>query len=88
MLVVAVALLVLGALWVGTRAVSLASARAVSSHAGLPQVVVGHGDTLWTIADALPAQGDAEAVVRQIMRLNGLSSSLIRPGTRLYVPLR
>jgi hypothetical protein len=85
-LVFAVALLVLGALWVGTRAVSLASAQAAPSREGLPQVVVGQGDTLWTIADSLPDRGDAEAVVRRIMTLNGLTSSLIRPGTRLSVP--
>lgn len=87
LLVAVVAALSLGGLWVGTRAMSLAAAGdVVPSHAGLPWVVVEQGDTLWTIADAVSAGDDADAVVGEIVRLNGLSSSLIRPGERLYIP--
>ncbi|MFI9554695.1 LysM peptidoglycan-binding domain-containing protein [Nonomuraea endophytica] len=86
-LVVVVAALSLAGLWLGTRAVSLASAsQAVPSHAGLPWVVVEDGDTLWTIAGTVSPEGDADAVAQDIMRLNGLKSSLIRPGARLYIP--
>lgn len=54
MLVFVVAVLALGVLWLGTRAVSLAAdGVVVPSHAGLPWVVVGQGDTLWSIADAV-----------------------------------
>ncbi|MEV1244090.1 LysM peptidoglycan-binding domain-containing protein [Nonomuraea sp. NPDC050022] len=82
------ALLSLGGFWLGTRAVSQASAApAVPSHAGLPWVTVHEGDTLWTIADAMaPDEGDPGAVVTEIKRLNGLPSALIRPGNHLYVP--
>ncbi|MEV0349091.1 LysM peptidoglycan-binding domain-containing protein [Nonomuraea sp. NPDC050680] len=82
------ALLSLGGFWLGTRAVSQASAApAVPSHAGLPWVTVHEGDTLWTIADAAaPDEGDPGAVVTEIKRLNDLRGSLIRPGSRLYVP--
>ncbi len=84
---VVVAALALGGFWLGTRAVSLASVgQPVPSHAGLPWVVVGPGDTLWTIADAVSPADDATAVADEIMRLNGLRSSLIRPGTKLYIP--
>ncbi|MFI6291823.1 LysM peptidoglycan-binding domain-containing protein [Nonomuraea sp. NPDC050790] len=86
-LVVVVAALSLGGLWLGTRAVSLAAAaQPVPSHAGLPWVVVEDGDTLWTIAEAVSPEGDPIAVAQDIMRQNGLKSSLIRPGTRLYIP--
>ncbi|WP_327090659.1 LysM peptidoglycan-binding domain-containing protein [Nonomuraea sp. NBC_01738] len=86
-LVFVVAVLALGVLWLGTRAVSLAAdGVVVPSHAGLPWVVVGQGDTLWSIADAVSPGDDADTVVREIMRINGLSSSLIHTGTRLYVP--
>ncbi|MBT2226682.1 LysM peptidoglycan-binding domain-containing protein [Nonomuraea sp. NEAU-A123] len=50
-------------------------------------MTVHEGDTLWTIADAVaPDENDPGAVVTEIKRLNGLPDSLIRPGTRLYVP--
>jgi Tfp pilus assembly protein FimV len=84
----AMALLSLGGFWLGTRAASQAAAApAVPSHVGLPWVTVHEGDTLWTIADAVaPDEGDPGAVVTEIKRLNGLPGSLIRPGSRLYVP--
>jgi len=81
------ALLSLGGFWLGTRAASHAAVQVmVPSHAGMPWVEVHQGDTLWGIADALSGGEDAGAVVEDIKRLNGLSDSLIRPGTRLYVP--
>ncbi|MEV0384106.1 LysM peptidoglycan-binding domain-containing protein [Nonomuraea sp. NPDC050643] len=86
-LVVAVALLSLGGFWLGTRAAGHAEVRVVvPSHAGLPWVEVHKGDTLWQIADALSEGNDPGAVIEEIKRLNGLPNSLIRPGTRLYVP--
>ncbi|MFI7637618.1 LysM peptidoglycan-binding domain-containing protein [Nonomuraea sp. NPDC049400] len=86
-LVVAMALLSLGGFWLGTRAVGHAAVQVVvTSHAGLPWVEVREGDTLWRIAEALTQGDDPGAVVEEIKRLNGLPDSLIRPGTRLYVP--
>jgi hypothetical protein len=84
----AMALLSLGGFWLGTRAAGQAAeAPAAPSHVGLPWVTVHDGDTLWTIADEVaPGGGDPGAVVTEIKRLNGLPDSLIRPGTRLYVP--
>ncbi|WP_220040259.1 LysM peptidoglycan-binding domain-containing protein, partial [Nonomuraea aridisoli] len=86
-LVMAMALLSLGGFWLGTRAAGHADVRVVvTGHAGLPWVEVEKGDTLWAIADALTDGGDTGAMVEEIKRLNGLPDSLIRSGTRLYVP--
>lgn len=87
MLVIVVAMLALGGFWLGTRAVGHADVQVVvTGRAGLPWVEVHEGDTLWGIADAL-SEGDAPtALVEEIKRLNGLPDSLIRPGSRLYVP--
>ncbi|MFG1705974.1 LysM peptidoglycan-binding domain-containing protein [Nonomuraea sp. M3C6] len=86
-LVVAVALLSLGGFWLGTRTAGHAAVKVVvPSHAGLPWVEVHKGDTLWVIADALAQGDDPGVVVAEIKRLNGLPDSIIRPGTRLYVP--
>ncbi|MEV4078615.1 LysM peptidoglycan-binding domain-containing protein [Nonomuraea fuscirosea] len=86
-LVIVVAMLALGGFWLGTRAVGHADVQVVvTGRAGLPWVEVHEGDTLWGIADAL-SEGDAPtALVEEIKRLNGLPDSLIRPGSRLYVP--
>ncbi|MEV4563999.1 LysM peptidoglycan-binding domain-containing protein [Nonomuraea sp. NPDC049419] len=85
--VVAMALLSLGGFWLGTRAAGHAEVRVVvAGQAGLPWVEVQQGDTLWKIADALAEGGDPAALVEEIKRLNGLPDSLIRPGSRLYVP--
>jgi hypothetical protein len=86
--VLAIAMLVLGALWVGTRAIGLASSgrEAAPATEGAPWVTVRPGDTLWEIAHAVSADDDPGPLIRQIMELNGLSDTLIRPGSRLYLP--
>lgn len=86
-LVMAAAMLSLGGFWLGTRAASVAEVRVVvTDHSGQPWVEVRPGDTLWAIADALSEGHDAGETAEKIKRLNGLPDSLIRPGTRLYVP--
>ncbi|MEV0596230.1 LysM peptidoglycan-binding domain-containing protein [Nonomuraea cavernae] len=90
-LVVGMALLSLGGFWLGTRTASHASSLPVvtghSWQAGLPWVDVRRGDTLWSIAETVaPESGDPGAVAEEIRRLNRLPGSLVRPGTRLYVP--
>jgi nucleoid-associated protein YgaU len=47
--------------------------------------VVRPGDTLWSIAVAHYA-GDPRAAVWRIEERNGLSGSLLEPGTVLYLP--
>ncbi|MEO3798159.1 LysM peptidoglycan-binding domain-containing protein [Nonomuraea sp. B10E15] len=86
-LVVAAALLSLGGFWLGTRTAGHAAVHVMMpAHAGLPWVEVREGDTLRVIADALSRGGDPAVLVEEIKRLNGLPDSLIRPGSRLYLP--
>lgn len=82
------AVLSLGGFVLGAKATNWAMAQETTSagHAGLPWVIVEKGDTLWTIAAAISPGDDPTAVAEEIKRLNGLESSLIRPGGRLYLP--
>ncbi|GAA2404362.1 hypothetical protein GCM10010404_73040 [Nonomuraea africana] len=84
------AVLSLGGFVLGAKATSWAIAQESSGlgHEGLPWVIVEKGDTLWSIAAAVSPGDDPAATAGEIMRLNGLSSSLIRPGGRLYLPDR
>lgn len=50
------------------------------------QVVVGEGDTLWSIAQA-HYQGDPRPRVDQIMRINHLASPTLVPGETLRIPV-
>ncbi|MEV6862126.1 LysM peptidoglycan-binding domain-containing protein [Streptosporangium subroseum] len=79
------ALLTLGGLWIGGR-IDAASAGERGGREGLPWVVVHEGDTLREIADAATREVDPGRVARRIMDLNGLSGSVLQPGTRLYLP--
>jgi hypothetical protein len=79
------AALALAVLWLGTHAPVTASTRQTST-IGLSYVTVRQGDTLWSIAAAVGHTADPGPVVRQIMNLNGLSDSFIRPGARIYLP--
>ena len=55
---------------------------------GYMQVVVTSGETIWSIASALNTAGrsDLSSVVDQIVSANGLDSTDIEPGTKLWVP--
>ncbi|MBX6768087.1 MAG: LysM peptidoglycan-binding domain-containing protein [Actinomadura rubrobrunea] len=49
-------------------------------------VVVGDGDSLWTIAQRERPGGDTRLIVRRIMDLNNMSTTIVRPGQRLHLP--
>ncbi|MCM3656811.1 LysM peptidoglycan-binding domain-containing protein [Agromyces mediolanus] len=49
-------------------------------------VTVGAGDTLWEIAEAADPGADPRVVIDDIVRLNGLDSSVVEPGQRLALP--
>ena len=55
---------------------------------GYMQVVVTSGETIWSIASALNSGGrsDLSSVVDQIVSANGLASTDLEPGTKLWVP--
>ena len=54
------------------------------------QVVVTSGETIWSIASALNdgARSDLSSVVDQIVSANGLDSTDLEPGTKLWVPAK
>jgi hypothetical protein len=56
--------------------------------AGYMQVVVTSGETNWSIASAINKGGrsDLSSVVDQIVSTNGLDSTDLEPGTKLWVP--
>jgi LysM repeat protein len=49
-------------------------------------VVVGPGDTVWSIAARHPDGEDIRTEVAQILSLNRLRSAIIQPGETLVVP--
>lgn len=51
-------------------------------------VTVQPGDTLWSIAERVDRHQDPRQTVFEIMRANGLSSAVIRPGQVLEIPVR
>ena len=57
---------------------------------GYMQVVVTSGETIWSIASSLNAGGrsDLSSVVDQIVSANGLDSTDLEPGTKLWVPAK
>jgi hypothetical protein len=56
--------------------------------AGYMQVVVTSGETIWSIASAINKGGrsDLSSVVDQIVSTNGLDSTDLEPGAKLWVP--
>jgi len=57
---------------------------------GYMQVVVTSGETIWSIAGMLNEGGrsDLSSVVDQIVSANGLTSTDLEPGTKLWVPAK
>jgi len=57
---------------------------------GYMQVVVTSGETIWSIASSLNGGGrsDLASVVDQIVSANGLASTDLEPGTKLWVPAK
>jgi LysM repeat protein len=84
LLALALATLVLtGPLLSGTAA----DAGTATSHPATRTVVVEPGQTLWQIAAQADPHADVRDTVAKIMELNALSDSVVRPGTRIAVPL-
>lgn len=49
-------------------------------------VVVGHGETLWSIADEAAGDGSTTEMMAEIREINRLDSSTLYAGQRLLVP--
>jgi hypothetical protein len=56
------------------------------AYQGMHQIVVGPGQTLWSIASAAEPTADPRAVVQQIMSVNALTGTSIQAGQLLWVP--
>jgi Tfp pilus assembly protein FimV len=54
--------------------------------AGMRQVVVTPGQSLWSIALRAEPKADPRVVVQQIMDYNALGSQVVVPGESLWVP--
>jgi len=54
--------------------------------APLEVVTVGHGDTLWELAESVAPDEDPREVIADIVRLNGLDSAVVQPGQRIALP--
>lgn len=52
------------------------------------EYVVREGDTLWDIARRISPEGHHGKTVWTIRELNGLESSLIRPGQKILIPIK
>jgi hypothetical protein len=88
MLLTAVSVLVFGSAvaMLGLRLVGVLDGR--PEVAGVMQVQVGAGQTLWSVAQETNPSRDTARVVDEIARLNGLHSAAdIRPGQLLIVPV-
>jgi LysM domain len=57
-------------------------------HAGLRQIVVRPGQTLWSVAMAAEPAADPRVITQEIMQVNALSSQVLVPGETLWVPAR
>jgi hypothetical protein len=59
---------------------------ASSVRAGLRQVVVKPGQSLWSIALSAEPKADPRVVIQQILDFNALGSQVVVPGESLWVP--
>ena len=86
-IVVLAALVLLAVATVSTVAVASSASPAgrARPHATM---VVGTGDTLWTVATEVDPQGDPRATIAELRRLNGLTGSTIEVGQELVLPAR
>jgi Tfp pilus assembly protein FimV len=87
--VIAIALILLVGLWVSARH----GARATSGGERGPvtereSVTVGPSDTLWDIAVRARPEVDPRVTVQRMIDLNALSSAIVNPGQRVYIPSR
>ena len=49
-------------------------------------VVVGHGDTLWSIAAAHTGDADVQETIDRIAAVNHLNGATLQPGQHLQIP--
>ena len=77
--------IVIGAYFIGMGSTS-AGADSVQSVTNFETVTVMPGDTLWSIAQDVAPNADAQAVVAGIEELNQLDTLTVQPGQKLAIP--
>jgi FOG: LysM repeat len=65
----------------------MVSANNGETHNSYNTVCVSSGDTLWQIAQKYNPNGDIRKLVKEIRKMNNLSSSVIYAGEELKVPV-
>jgi hypothetical protein len=91
-LIVTVAAVLLGGLWLTAGRWALAGSKSgreapsTSATERLKSVTVGQDDTLWAIASRARPDADPRITVRRIIDLNSLSDPIVHPGQRLLLP--
>ena len=78
--------IIVGAYFIGMGSTS-AGADSVQSVTNFEEVTVMPGDTLWSIAQNVAPNADAQAVVAGIEELNQLDTLTVQPGQKLAIPV-
>ena len=65
---------------------ALASREDGAAAASFETVTVSHGDSLWSIAEAVAPQADPRDVVDAIIRLNALDGVTVQAGQSIAIP--
>lgn len=81
-------LIVVALFWLSFAFSSGATASAEPATASFETVSVAYGESLWQIAARIAPDEDPRDVIDELIRLNHLSESMLRPGQILAVPLR
>ena len=81
LLVILLSLLATGSAWATSH-----SSPPRDADRGVAQVVVLPGQSLWSVAETADPDADPQAVMQQIIELNGLTSDVIQAGEELWVP--
>jgi len=93
--VVVAALIAMSVVLVAALAWLAGTARADAAGSGVPSGAVYHslrsvtvmpGQSLWSIATRYEPAADPRGVIQQIIDLNALSSTSVRPGQHLWLP--
>lgn len=80
--------IIVALLWLSFSASSGAIASSEPAVVSYETVSVGYGDSLWQIAARIAPNEDPRDVIDELIQLNQLTESMLRPGQLLYVPLR
>ena len=87
LLVLVLAAVLLAAFSLGRTASQAADVAAEPGRPQLQQTTVQPGESLWSVAQRIAPDNDPRDVIAQIRRLNDLSSTQLRVGQQLLLPV-